>query len=153
TAGSRRRAPASRPPRARSPRVDPEPRSPDRSARPPGPHRGRGEDRRARPVPCHPMSGGSPFGSGGDDPVPGFGLVGDRAKMLQNQGGFQWDQARAMAMQLATGGESEPNPDPLVRIKLEQLARVAELHVAQVTGLSTSVTGRPVSVIPVTRAQ
>jgi putative hydrolase len=73
--------------------------------------------------------------------------------MLQNQGGFQWEQARAMAMQLATGGTSEPNPDPLDRIKLEQLARVAELHVAQLTGLSTSVTGRPVSVVPVTRAQ
>jgi putative hydrolase len=72
--------------------------------------------------------------------------------MLQGQGGFQWDQARAFALQLATGGESEPNPDPMERLQLEQLARVAELHVGQVTGLSTSVTGRPVVVVPVNRA-
>jgi putative hydrolase len=73
--------------------------------------------------------------------------------MLQGQGGFQWDQARAFALQLATGGESEPNPDPLERIQLEQLARVAELHVGRVTGLSTSVTGKPLTIVPVTRAQ
>ncbi|MBA2279730.1 MAG: zinc-dependent metalloprotease [Acidimicrobiia bacterium] len=99
------------------------------------------------------MSGPGPFGSGGDEPVPGFGLFGDLARMLQGQGGFQWDQARAMALQLATGGTSEANVDPLERIKLEQLARVAELHVGQATGLSTSTTGRPVTVVPVTRAQ
>jgi putative hydrolase len=72
--------------------------------------------------------------------------------MLQGQGGFQWDQARAFATQLATGGASEPNPDPMERMQLEQLARVAELHVGRVTGLSTSVTGRPLTVVPVNRA-
>ena len=72
--------------------------------------------------------------------------------MLQGQGGFQWDQARAFAIQLATGGTSEPNPDPMERIQLEQLARVAELHVGRVTGLSTSVTGRPLTIVPVSRA-
>jgi putative hydrolase len=72
--------------------------------------------------------------------------------MLAGQGGFQWDQARAFATQLATGGESEPNPDPLERIQLEQLARVAELHVGRVTGLSTSVTGRPLVIVPVNRS-
>jgi len=86
----------------------------------------------------------------GPDDVPP--LFRDLARMLQGQGGFQWDQARAFALQLATGGTSEPNPDPLERIKLEQLARVAELHVGQVTGLSTSVTGRSLTVVPVNRA-
>jgi len=95
------------------------------------------------------MAGPDPFGSGGDDIPP---LFRDLARMLSGQGGFQWDQARAFALQLATGGTSEPNPDPLERIQLEQLARVAELHVGQVTGLSTSVTGRPLTVVPVNRA-
>ena len=72
--------------------------------------------------------------------------------MLQGQGGFQWDQARAFATQLATGGTSEPNPDPVERIQLEQLARIAELQVGRVTGLSTSVTGRPLTIVPVNRA-
>lgn len=95
------------------------------------------------------MAGSDPFGSGGDVPP----LFRDLARMLSGQGGgFSWDQTRAMAMQLATGGESEPNPDPLERIQLEQLVRVAELHVGQATGLSTSVTGRPLTIVPVTRA-
>jgi putative hydrolase len=87
--------------------------------------------------------------SGSDDVPP---LFRDLARMLQGQGGFRWDQARAFATQLATGGESEPNPDPVERIQLEQLARIAELHVAKVTGLSTSVTGRPLTIIPVNRS-
>ena len=79
-------------------------------------------------------------------------LFRDLARMLQGQGGFQWDQARAFATQLATGGTSEPNPDPMERIQLEQLVRVAELHVGRVTGLSTSVTGRPLTIVSVNRA-
>lgn len=96
------------------------------------------------------MSGSDPFGGlgGGGDIPP---LFRDLARMLQGQGGFQWEQARAFALQLATGGESEPNADPLERMELEQLARVAELHVGQATGLSTSLTGRPLTVVPVNR--
>ena len=36
---------------------------------------------------------------------------------------------------------------------IEQLARVADLRVADVTGLSTSVSGRTVSVLPVNRTR
>jgi hypothetical protein len=65
----------------------------------------------------------------------------------------QWDGARQLALSIATGGESEPNIDPLERIRFEQLARVAELHVSDATGLSTSTTGRTVTITPVTRSQ
>jgi uncharacterized protein (DUF2342 family) len=100
------------------------------------------------PVRCHAMSGPSP-----DDPFGGIPFLGDLMKMLGAQGGgFRWDQAVQIAMQLATEGTPEDNPDPLERIALEQLARVAELQVGRVTGLETSSTGRPVSVVPVTRA-
>lgn len=103
-----------------------------------------------------PMSGIGP--TGGDDPFEGLPFFGDLGKLLgglggPGAGGLQWDAARQMAMQLAGGGEPEPNIDPLVRMDIEQLARVAELHVAQKTGLSTSATGRGVTVIPVTRTQ
>ena len=93
------------------------------------------------------MTGPSP-----DDPFGGVPFLGDLMKMLGAQGGFRWENAMQFAMQIATEGRSEPNPEPLDRIALEQLARVAELHVGRVTGLPTSVTGRPVSVVPVTRA-
>jgi putative hydrolase len=79
-------------------------------------------------------------------------FLGDLAKMIGQQGPVAWDAARQMAMAIATGGQSEPNVDPLERIRLEQLARVADLQVADVTGLSTSITGRGVTVQPVTRA-
>jgi putative hydrolase len=86
------------------------------------------------------------------DPFGGVPFLGDLMKMLGAQGGFRWDQAMQIAFQLATEGSSEPNPDPLDRIALEQLARVAELHVSSLTGLPTSRTGRPVTVVPVNRS-
>jgi putative hydrolase len=89
---------------------------------------------------------------GSPNPFEGFPLFGDIAKLLgQGGGGVPWDAARNLALAVATDGESEPNVDPIERITLEQLARVAELHVANVTGLSTTVTGRELTVLPVTR--
>jgi putative hydrolase len=50
--------------------------------------------------------------------------------------GAGWSEmARSLAHTVATDGEPEPNADPLQRIRLEELARVAELHVANATGL------------------
>ena len=89
---------------------------------------------------------------GTPNPFEGFPLFGDLAKLFGQAGrGVPWDAARNLALAVATENVTEPNVDPLERIKLEQLARVAELHVANVTGLSTSVTGRGLTVLPVTR--
>lgn len=89
---------------------------------------------------------------GSPNPFEGFPLFGDLAKLLgQGGGGVPWDAARNLALAVATDGESEANVDPIERITLEQLARVAELHVANVTGLSTTVTGRELTIMPVTR--
>lgn len=80
-------------------------------------------------------------------------FFGDLAKMLQKQGPVSWEAAGQLALSIASGGESEPNVDPVERIKLEQLARVAELQVADATGLEPSHGGRGVTVLPVTRTQ
>lgn len=80
-------------------------------------------------------------------------FFGDLAKMLQKQGPVSWEAAGQLALSIASGGESEPNVDPMERIRLEQLARVAELQVADATGLSPSASGRGVTVLPVTRTQ
>lgn len=80
-------------------------------------------------------------------------FFGDLAKMMGQQGPIAWDAARQLAHSVSTGGGSEPNVDPLDRISFEQLARVAELHVAESTGLATSMTGRGVQIVPVTRTQ
>ncbi len=80
-------------------------------------------------------------------------FFGDLAKMLQKQGPVSWEAAGQLALSIASGGESEPNVDPMERIRVEQLARVAELQVADATGLTPSASGRGVTVLPVTRTQ
>ena len=74
-------------------------------------------------------------------------------KMLSQQGPLSWDAARQVAIMSATGGEAEANVDPQLRITIEQLARVAELQVSSRTGLSTSVSGSGLKIVPVTRTQ
>lgn len=81
-----------------------------------------------------------------DDPFGGLPLFGDLARMLRQQlssqsGGGQWEMARQFGVQVATEGRTEANVDPLVRMRLEELARVAELHVAAVTGLQVPAGG------------
>lgn len=92
-------------------------------------------------------------GSGSPNPFEGFPLFGDLARMFGagGMGGGPWEAARGLALNVATEGRSEDNVDPLERIKLEQLARVAELQVAHVTGLETAMTGRQLTILPVTR--
>jgi putative hydrolase len=107
-----------------------------------------------------PVSGSGPTDP--DDPFEGLPFFGELGKLLGGGlggalrgagGGLDWDTARQMAMQIAASGGSEPNIDPLVRMEVEELARVADLHVSTTTNLSTSVTGRSVTVVPVTRSQ
>jgi putative hydrolase len=81
------------------------------------------------------------------------GLLGDLLKMLHTEGPLNWELARQLAHGVATGNQPEPNVDPVDRIRLEELARVADLHVADATGFATSVTGKAVSVVPVSRGQ
>ena len=80
-------------------------------------------------------------------------FFGDLARILGGQGGMGLDAARQLAQQIASGGVPESNPDPAERIRLEALTRVAELRVSDLTGLQTSTTGRPVTVVPVTRGE
>ena len=87
------------------------------------------------------------------NPFEGMPFLGDLAKMLGQQGGMGWESARQLGVSIATEGTSEANVDPVDRMAVEQLARVADLHVADVTGLSTSVGGRPITAVPVNRTR
>lgn len=94
-----------------------------------------------------------PLGPGeGENPFQGMPLFGDLARMLAQQGPVAWEAARQLAVSISSGGQSEPNVDPMERMKMEQLVRVADLHVTQTTGLTTT-TGRAVEVVPVGRTQ
>lgn len=96
------------------------------------------------------MSGTGP--PEGRNPFEGFPMFGDLARMFGSQGPVNWDVARQTAMWVATEGRVEPNVEPLERIRLEELARAADLRVADSTGLPTSIAGGIVTVQPVTRA-
>ena len=73
------------------------------------------------------MSSGDPAGE-----FPFF----DLSNLLGGAGGDPWAMAARLAGAIATDGGTEPNLEPLDRIKMEELARVAELHVAQARGIT-----------------
>lgn len=103
----------------------------------------RDDDRDERSEPIGPPPGGL-------GPFAGLPMFGDLARLLADQGPLNWDAARQFAMLGATGGHPEPNVDPLVRLALADLARVAELHVSEVTGLAPLGGGRPLDVATLT---
>jgi putative hydrolase len=80
-------------------------------------------------------------------------LFADLGRMFAQQGPVNWDVARQIALFLATEGQAEANVDPLERMRLEELVRVADLHISERTGLTTAITGRVLSVAPVTRSE
>jgi putative hydrolase len=97
------------------------------------------------------MSGGGP--PEGFNPFEGMPLFRDLQGLFAAQGPVNWDIARQVGVWTAAEGVAENNVDPITRIRYEELARVAELHVADATGLATASGGRAVSVRPVTRAE
>ena len=75
------------------------------------------------------------------DPFEGIPLFGDLTRMMRSSGADPWLSARQLGRSIATDGGSEANVDPAARLHLEELARVAELHVAEITGLSVGAGG------------
>jgi putative hydrolase len=66
-----------------------------------------------------------------NNPFSAMPMFGEMAKALAGQGPLNWDAARQFA---AMAAPPSANVDPSVRIALEGLARIAELHVRDVTG-------------------
>ena len=79
-------------------------------------------------------------------------LFAQLGQLFSGSGPVNWELARQFAQWSAAEGADPGNVEPLERIRLEELVRVADLHVADLTGLPTSGTGRAVAVRPVTRA-
>lgn len=81
-----------------------------------------------------------------------MGMLGDLLRLLPSGGGMQWQLAHQLAADIAGTG-SDPNPEPLERIQFEQLTSIAELHVADVTGMPTAPGGGSVSIVPSSRSE
>ena len=83
------------------------------------------------------------FGQGDPDNPMG-GLLGDLMKVIGSgpgSGDSWFEAARTLAFGVATDGGEDENPDPLVRIAFEDLARVAEMHVVEATGIAPPMAG------------
>lgn len=93
------------------------------------------------------------------DPIaPGGGdflrnMLGDLLRLIPTGGPLQWELAYQLAMSVAAGDEADPNPDPMVRIRLEELSAIAELHVADVTGMVLGSGGAKLRLVPITRVE
>jgi putative hydrolase len=94
-------------------------------------------------VPLPPTMGGVVF------PGPGAGgnfleqILGDLLQLMggSSPGGARIELARTLAQGVASGGEPERNVDPADRMKFEELAHIAEMHVAELTGLPITSSG------------
>lgn len=84
-----------------------------------------------------------PAGGGGFFP----GLFSDLLRLLRTEGPLQWDLALQLAHSVAAEGGEDRNVEPVARIRLEELVRLADLAVADVTGMATTASGRPVGVV------
>ena len=93
----------------------------------------------------------SSSGPEGGNPFEGLPMFADLARLFGSKGPVNWDVGRQIAGMVATDGRPETNVDPLERIRLEELVRVADLHVSDATGLTTAIVGGVLTIQPVTR--
>src|SRR3954449_8103860 len=78
--------------------------------------------------------------SGGFNPFEN--IFGDLARLLgKSSGPLNWDVARQVTALIAGEGESEGNVDPVDRIRIEEVSRVAQLHVERQTGTNIAIRG------------
>lgn len=105
--------------------------------------------------PLDPFEGDEPDPDHEPDPFSGMGMgmFGDLSRLFSGSGQMSWDSARQFAVAIATGGEPETNVDPATRMRLEDLLRVAEMHVTDVTGLPLAPGGRSAQIRVVNRSE
>ncbi len=92
-----------------------------------------------------------PLASGGGDFL--RNMLGDLLRLIRTEGPLQWELAFQLATSVAAGDEPDPNPDPIARIRLEELSAIAELHVADVTGMVLGSGGSSLRLVPSTRVE
>jgi putative hydrolase len=80
------------------------------------------------------------------------GMLGDLVRMMPSGPGLQWQLAYQLAHQIAAADGGDVNPDPIERIRFEELSAIAELHVTEVTGMPVAPSGGAVRLLPVSRA-
>ncbi len=80
-------------------------------------------------------------------------MLGDLLRLMPQGSGYQWQLAYQLAASAAAGDSPDPNPDPRERIHLEELSKIAELHVADVTGMQLTPSGRSPRLVPTSKSE
>jgi putative hydrolase len=93
-----------------------------------------------------------------DDPTPfnpfgGMPFFNDMMRAMSQQGPLNWDLAQQFAQLGAVGDTSDPEPDASTRIAYNALADIADMHVREITTLSTGPRDRHVEILTTTRAK
>lgn len=93
-----------------------------------------------------------------DDPTPfnpfgGMPFFNDMMRAMSQQGPMNWDLAQQFAQLGAVGDTLDPEPDASTRIAYNALADIADMHVREITTLSTGPRDRHVEIFTTTRAK
>jgi putative hydrolase len=93
-----------------------------------------------------------------DEPTPfnpfgGMPFFNDMMRAMAQQGPLNWDLAQQFAQLGAVGDTSDPEPDASTRIAYNALADIADMHVREITTLSTGPRDRHVEILTTTRAK
>ena len=86
------------------------------------------------------------------NPFAGIPFFADMAKAMSSQGPLNWDMAKQFAVLGAVGDSPDETPDPQVRFAFAELATIADMHVRDVTTLSTDPHNTRTELHPTTRA-
>ena len=92
---------------------------------------------------------------GNQDPMNPFGGIpffADMMRAMSSQGPLNWDLAVQFATMGARGDDPDPEPATGSRIEWNRLADIADLRVAETTGLATGPGDRHLEILAVTRA-
>jgi putative hydrolase len=93
-----------------------------------------------------------------DNPTPfnpfgGMPFFNDMMRAISQQGPLNWDLAQQFAQLGAVGDTQDPEPDASTRIAYNALADIADMHVREITTLSTGPRDRHVEILTTTRAK
>lgn len=88
-----------------------------------------------------------------NQPFGGIPIFGDISKLLGGQTDLNWDAARQLAVSIASGQKPEPNIDPLARTRIEELTRLVEMQISDITQLPSIGRSGALNIEVITRSQ
>ena len=86
------------------------------------------------------------------NPFGGLPFFNDMMRAMSQQGPLNWDLAQQFAQLGAVGDSADPEPDTSTRLAYNALADIADMHVREITMLSTGPRDSHSEILTTTRA-